>query len=130
MRQKQREELLRRIKQLQSRAHQRREQGETTNCLRSLPKFAGRADSAAGKKNSSIMSFIPLSFCLHSSLLSTISLSDFSFLKFLPSLKSTSFPSHYLCILFLIIKYALISIVCFKQSDILECLLSNQTVGT
>lgn len=54
LRQKQREELLRKIKQLQSRAHQRREQGETNSCLRSLPKFAGRAESAAGKNTSSM----------------------------------------------------------------------------
>ncbi|XP_055941177.1 uncharacterized protein LOC129971427 isoform X3 [Argiope bruennichi] len=47
IRQKQREELLRKIKQLQSRAHQRREQGETHSCLRSLPNFARRAESAA-----------------------------------------------------------------------------------
>ncbi|CAL1268827.1 unnamed protein product [Larinioides sclopetarius] len=47
IRQKQREELLRKIKQLQSRAHQRREQGESHSCLRSLPNFARRAESAA-----------------------------------------------------------------------------------
>ncbi|KAG8192131.1 hypothetical protein JTE90_027778 [Oedothorax gibbosus] len=48
MRQRQREELLRKIKQLQSRAHQRREQGETSTCLREhLPHFARRAESAA-----------------------------------------------------------------------------------
>lgn len=60
LRQKQREELLRKIKQLQSRAHQRREQGETNSCLRSLPKFAGRAESAAGKNTSSMSPMLPL----------------------------------------------------------------------